>query len=92
MTDENQKFLWCDVNIKDSDNNIQSVFDNLEVEIFPYNGMMPEVIDFIKSLTPPMRDSNGFKGYIEKKNVKKFLKELTKDNYELFVSAKKYNL
>jgi hypothetical protein len=83
--DENQKVLWCDVNITAIDP------QSLELEIFTYNDKMPEVIEFIKSLIPPMRHI-GFKGYIEKKNVKKFIKELTKDNFELFVSAKKYNL
>lgn len=90
--DENQKVLWCDVNIEERNRYMEKLEESLEVEIFPYNGKMREPIEFIKYLTPPMRDSNDFKGYIKNSDVKKLIKELNKEDYELFISAKKYNL
>lgn len=90
VKDENQKVLWCDVIIKDD-----FTFQLLELEIIRYNGKMLEEIEFIKSLIVLTKDKNfaaAVRGTIEKKDVKNFIKKLRKDDFELFVNAKKYNL
>lgn len=97
IQNENQKILWCDVTIKNVGKN-DYLFTNIELEFHIYNNRMPNVTYFFKDLISDdighvsINNESFLKVYIEKDKIKELIKELTKDNFELFVSAKKYNL
>ena len=83
--------LWCDINIRSVDS---SSTCEVNFDFFLYNKKYwgTDMYDFFaEKIDEPELSTDELFGCI--KDVEKFIREeLTKENFELFVAAKKYNV